>query len=65
MQSGYAITIRAFIPIDPKNIETHANALEAIRGAQADKAFDDLMTIAKIEEFTVKPVQRREKEAAT
>lgn len=58
MQSGYAITIKAFIPADPKDLDAQAKAIAA---AQAAKTGDlapalELMTV---DEIDVRPRTRR------
>lgn len=65
-RSGYAITIKGFLPVDPKDLAGHRKALDAIdmatkspSGADEGQTTDALFRLLKVEEFSVKPVQRR------
>lgn len=63
MRSGYAVTIRGFIPIDKSDLVGHRKALEAVAEAKGDAGSDRdpkaLFDLLDVEEFSVKPVQRK------
>lgn len=49
-RSGYAVTIRGFIPVDPSDLDGHAKVLEAIREAkQAPAPLIDVPVVIKKE----------------
>lgn len=66
-RSGYTILIKGFVPVDPKDLAAHRRALDAIDLAtkspmHADEGTtttDALFRLMEVEEFAVKPVQRR------
>ena len=61
-RSGYQILIKGFVQVDPKNLAQHKAALEAVELAQSGAkggSLDALFKLMEIEEFAVKPVQRR------
>ena len=70
-RSGYAVTIKAFIPIDPSNLTGHGVAISEINAAKAlatgafdsaDKpSADNMFSRMEVEAFEVKPVSRRAK----
>lgn len=67
-RSGYAVTIRAFIPVDPSDLDGHAKVLEAIREARTPSGDPDngagpnqMFGLMEVEQFDVKPVTRRAK----
>ena len=33
MQTGYAVTIKGFVSVDPSNLDAHASALAAMQAA--------------------------------
>lgn len=67
MRSGYAITIKGFVWVDQKDLADHRTVLDAI-----SLAFPESSNVASnpgpmfarmdIEDFVVRPVQRRAKE---
>lgn len=70
-RSGYAVVIRGFVPIDPKDLVKHRQALDAIDLATkapstaepGTSTTDALFKLMEVEEFQVKPVQRRGEQA--
>lgn len=68
-RSGYAVTIRGFIPVDPSDLDQHAMVIEAIREARTPLGDPDngagpnqMFSIMEVETFDVKPVTRRAKD---
>lgn len=65
-RSGYSVTIRGFVPVDPKDLDKHSAALAALTRAKTpataevgESPTDALFKLMELEEFDVKPVQRR------
>lgn len=65
--SGYAVLIRAFIPIDPADLGAHEKVLAAIREAKTPSGppnttgADPMFGLMQVEAFEVRPVSRRAK----
>lgn len=73
MRSGYLVTIRGFIEVNPGNLDDHSKVLAEINEARScatgayevdekpttDKMFARMTT----EKFDVRPIQRRERGA--
>lgn len=65
LRSGYSITIKAFVAVDPADLVNHQAALAALNAAKAreDGAADALFKLMEVETFDVRPVQRRGEQA--
>lgn len=71
-RSGYAVTIRGFIPVDPANLADHGKAIAEVNDAKAlatgafaldeSPSADAMFCRMLIETFDVKPVTRRAKD---
>lgn len=71
MRSGYAVTIKGFIPSNPNDLDGHAAILKAIQdaksvpatpppesGAAPGPSADPFLRLLEVEDFTVKAVRR-------
>lgn len=69
-RSGYAVTIRGFLPVDPSDLDQHEKVLAAIREARSPSGppnttgADPMLGWMEVEVFEVRPVTRRGKEEA-
>ena len=71
-RAGYAVTIRAFIPVAQSDLHQHAKALAEINEAKTLASgmikpgevvsADAMFRRMEVEQFDVKPVSRRAKE---
>lgn len=70
-RSGYAVTIRGFIPVDPSDLADHGEVIAAITAAKAlatsayeigeTPSADAMIKQMEVETFEVRPITRREK----
>ncbi len=57
MQTGYAVTIKGFVRVDPSDLDAHARAIAAVQAAK-DRNVAPLFELMALEHIDVRPKTR-------
>ena len=57
MQTGYAVTIKGFVRVDPSDLDAHARAIAAVQAAK-DRNVAPLFELMALEHIDVRPRTR-------